>query len=256
MSSYGWLLLPFCAVVYAQDPFEIVIFEYEPLPRGAYTYEAHVNYVLEGTTVYAGSVAPLQDQLHFSSELTAGVTDWMRMGVVELSAVVPGRGMEYAGFRILPHFYAPRSWHLPVNLGFVAEFSFECPLFDEDTRDVELRGIVEKHIGRLQLDSNWVMERALHGPDTRAGWEFQPSGRIGWKATDKLTPSLEYYSSLGPLGNILPARQQIHLFFPGADWKIDERLTWSFGVGVGATDAASRVILKSRFEIEFGRKHD
>jgi hypothetical protein len=141
MSSYGWLLLPFCAVVYAQDPFEIVIFEYEPLPRGAYTYEAHVNY-------------------------------------------------------------------------------------------------------------------ALHGPDTRAGWEFQPSGRIGWRATDKLTPSLEYYSSLGPLGNILPARQQIHLFFPGADWKIDERLTWSFGVGVGATDAASRVILKSRFEIEFGRKHD
>jgi hypothetical protein len=30
MSSCGWLLLSFCAVVYGQDPFEIVIFEYEP----------------------------------------------------------------------------------------------------------------------------------------------------------------------------------------------------------------------------------
>jgi hypothetical protein len=43
---------------------------------------------------------------------------------------------------------------------------------------------------------------------------------------------------------------------PGADWKIGERLTWSFGVGLGTTDTGSQVILKSRIEFEFGRKRD
>jgi hypothetical protein len=42
----------------------------------------------------------------------------------------------------------------------------------------------------------------------------------------------------------------------GADWKIGERLTWSFGVGLGATDTGNQVILKSRIEFEFGRKHN
>jgi hypothetical protein len=241
MFSGRWLLLGVGVLGYAQDPFEIQVFEYEPLPRGAYTYEAHINYV------------PLEEQLHFSSELTAGVTNQFRAGMAMLTAVVPGHGLEYAGFRILPHFYAPPSWNLPLNLGLVAEFSFERPLFDENTRQVELRLIVEKHIGRLQLDGNLVLGRALHGPGTREGWALEPSGRIGWQALPTFTPSVEYYSSLGGFDNFLPVQRQIHLLFLGSDWKIRDHLTWSFGIGFGVTDTSSRVILKSRFEFEFGR---
>jgi hypothetical protein len=235
MFSWRWLLLCLPVVVYAQDPFEIQVFEYEPLPRGAYTHDAHINYDL-GT-----------GNLHVSSEWTAGLTDQIRAGFVVLTAVVPGLGMQYAGFRVLPHFYAPRSWGLPVNLGFVAEFSFERPLFDRDTCQVELRGIIEKHIGRLQMDGNVVFERALHGPGTSDGWALEPSARIGWQAWRSLTPSIEYYGS---------PRQQFHMLFPGADWKIGERFTWSFGVGLGATNAGSRVIFKSRIEFKFGKKRD
>ncbi len=185
-----------------------------------------------------------------------GITDQIRAGFVALTAVVPGLGIQYAGVRMLPHYYAPKSWGLPVNMGFVAEFSFERPLFDRDTRPVELRSIIEKHIGRLQMDGNIVFERALHGPGTRNGWDFEPSGRLAWQAWPTLTPSIEYYGYTGPVGNLLPRGEQIHLIFPGADWKIGERLTWSFGVGLGATDTGSRVILKSRIEFEFGRKHN
>ncbi|HLH42910.1 MAG TPA: hypothetical protein VKV74_07985 [Bryobacteraceae bacterium] len=244
MRSGRCLLLCVGVLACAQDPFEIQVFEYQPLPRGAYTYEAHINY------------ASLQEQLHFSSELTAGLANQWRAGLVLLTAYVPGQGMEYAGVRILPHFYAPPSWNLPLNLGFVAEFSFERPMFNENTREVELRGIVEKHIGRLQLDGNLVFGRALRGPGAREGWELEPSGRIGWQASPNLTPSLEYYSSLGKFDQFLPVQRQIHLLLPGADWKMHDRLTWSFGVGLGATDASSRIILKSRFEFEFGRNHD
>jgi hypothetical protein len=233
MSGYGWLLLTLSVVARAQDPFEIQVFEYAPLPLGAYTYEAHLNYATDG---------PLSRQVHFSSEWTAGLTDQLRAGLVVLTAESPGIGVQYAGFRLLPHFYAPRSWRLPVNLGLVTEFSFERAAFDQNTRRLELRGIVEKHVGRLQMDGNVVFERVLHGPGTRDGWGFEPSARIGWQASRALTPSVEYYGS-----------HQTHLLFPGADWRVSERLTWSFGVGLGLTDAASSVILKSRFEFEFGR---
>jgi hypothetical protein len=256
MFVWRWLLLCLPVAVYAQDPFEIQVFEYGPLPLGAYTLETHLNHVANGTTSFDGPVASEQGQFHASTEWTAGITDEIRAGFVVLSAVVPGLGMQYSGFRVLPHFYAPKSWGLPVNLGLIAEFSFERPLFDRDTRQVELRGIIEKHIGRLQMDGNVVFERALHGPGTRNGWDFEPSGRLGWQAWRTLTPTIEYYGSMGPVGNLLPKGQQIHLLFPGADWKIGERLTWSFGVGLGTTEAGSRVILKSRIEFEFGRKHN
>jgi hypothetical protein len=247
MFVWRWLLLCLPVVMYAQDPFEIQVFEYEPLPLGTFTYEAHLNYVAGGTSQSNGLVAPEQGQFHASSEWTAGITDQIRAGFVVLTAAVPGLGMQYAGFRVLPHFYAPRSWGLPVNLGFVAEFSFERSLFDRDNRQVELRGIIEKHIGRLQMDGNFVFERALHGPGTRDGWALEPSARIGWQAWRTLTPSIEYYGS---------PRQQFHMLFPGADWKIGDRLTWSFGLGVGTTGTGSQVILKSRIEFEFGPKHN
>jgi hypothetical protein len=254
MSWHGWLLLSISVAAYAQDPFEIQVFEDEPLPPGAFTMEEHTNYVLDGSTKFEGTVAPMQDQFHFSSELTAGLTEEIRVGLTVLSATVPGLGAQYGGFRVLPHFYAPKSWGLPVNLGLVTEFSFERPLFDEDTRQVEIRTIVEKHVGRLQMDGNVVFDRALHGPGTRDGWGLEPSGRIAWQAWPALTPSIEYYGYLGPVGNFPPAGQQIHLIFPGADWKVSERLTWSFGVGLGVTGTGSQVILKSRFEFEFGRR--
>ena len=53
------LLLVCAAAASAQDPFEIQVFEYEPLPLGAYTYEAHMNYVLEGSKEFSGPVAPM-----------------------------------------------------------------------------------------------------------------------------------------------------------------------------------------------------
>lgn len=256
MHRYGWLCVFVGICAYAQDPFEIVVFEYEPLPLGAYTYEAHMNYTLDGTKGFVGPVAPTQNQFHFTSEWTAGINDEVRFGVAVLSAAGPGIGPVYAGVRILPHFYAPRSWNLPLNLGFVAEFSLERPLFEENTRQLEFRGIVEKHIGRLQMDGNIVFERALHGPGTQDGWVLEPVGRIGWQAFRRFTTSVEYYGSVGNMDNFLPPGQQMHMLLPGGDWKISERVTWSFGVGLGVTDASSRVVLKSRLEFEFGRRHD
>jgi hypothetical protein len=242
------------AALHAQDPFEIIVFEYDPLPFGKFTYETHLNYVAKGTHEFDGTVAPTHDQLHYSTEVTMGITESFRAGTVLLTAHRPGGTLEYAGFRLLPHFYAPRSWGLPLNLGFVAEYSSERPGFEEDTRHLELRGIVEKHLGRLQLDGNLTFGRGLHGPDTERGWDVEPSGRVAWQLTKSFTPSVEYYASVGPVDQFSPSRDQFHMILPGADWNLSEHVKWSFGAGFGLTDAGSRLILKSRFEVEFGKR--
>ncbi|HEX2713996.1 MAG TPA: hypothetical protein VHM88_17520 [Candidatus Acidoferrales bacterium] len=246
--------LTFAASARAQDPFEIHIYEYEILPPGAYTLEAHLNFVGKGTTSFEGTVAPTHHQFHMTYELTRGITAHFSMGIMLLSAVRPGgSGLEYAGVRLLPHLYAPKSWHLPLDLGLVSEFSFQRTIFEENSRRVELRPILEKGIGRLQLDLNPVFERALPGPGTQEGWHFEPGFRFGYTVSERFAPSLEYYSDAGRFPAFPPVDQQIHLLFPGGDLKLREDLLWSFGVGVGLTHAGNRVVFKSRFEFSVGR---
>ena len=242
-------------IALAQDPFEIHVYEYETLKPGQFTLEQHLNYVGRGTKVFDGTLAPTNDQLHMTYELTAGINEAFSIGAMQLNAVRPGgSGLEYAGWRLLPHFYASKSWHLPIDLGLVMEFSFQKTVYEENSRRVEIRPILEKRLGRLQFDLNPVFERALHGPGTRDGWNFEPAFRIAYEASKRITPSIEYYSSAGPLPVFLPLDKQVHLFFPGADIKLRENILWSVGIGLAATPAGSQLIYKSRVEIEFGRK--
>ena len=237
----------------AQDPFEIHVYEYESLKPGAFTLETHLNYVGVGTKTFEGPVAPFNHQFHMTYELTGGITNNVSLGFMLLSAKRPGCGLDYAGWRVLPHFYVPEEWHWPLDVGLVGEFSFQRTTYEENTRRVEIRPILEKTFGRTQIDLNPVFARALHGPGTRDGWNFAPAVRVAYKATNRFTPSLEYYSETGPFPTELPVREQIHQFLPGGDLKLAEHVLWSFGVGIGATAAGNRLVYKSRIEIEFGR---
>ena len=189
------LFLFLCAAeLYAQDPFEIHVYEYEPLPPRTFTYEAHMNYVAKGA-----------EGFHFSSEVTAGVTDDFRAAVVLLTAKRPDGPYEYAGFRVLPHIYAPQRWHLPLNLGFVAEFSFAKAAYVDNPWQVELRPIVEKHIGRLQLDANPVVSRrparsrtstkvGPSSPQPASAGSYRGRSRRAWNITapGPTNPSIKY----------------------------------------------------------------
>lgn len=244
--------LAFAGSAHAQDPFEIHVYEYETLRRGGFTFETHLNYIGKGTKTFEGPVAPFQDQFHATFELTAGLTDHVSVGFMQLNARRPGDSLEYAGWRVLPHLYAPRSWHLPVDLGLVAEFSFQKTTYEENPRRIEVRPIMEKSFGKLRVDFNPVFERALHGPGTSAGWNFEPAARVGYEVSERFSPSLEYYSEWGPVPSFLPVAEQLHQLLPGGDLKLAKNLEWSFGVGIGMTSAGNRLVYKSRFEISFG----
>jgi len=238
-----------------QDPFEIEVYGHETALRGEWEFDTHLNYTARGTTVFDGSVAPTEHQVHLALELTRGLTDHWEATAYLLSAYRPGPGVEYAGWRVRSRVRAPEAWRLPVDLGLAAELEFSPAAYDESTAGLEIRPILEKRIGRWQLQFNPVIERSLAEHDTSgdAEWEFEPSGRVGVAVSKVVTLSVEYYGKGGLFGSALPGSEQVHQFYPGVDLKLGDDSELSVGVGFGTTSAGNRLVFKSRFEIPLGR---
>jgi hypothetical protein len=236
----------------AQDPFEIHVLEYEQLKLGEFTFEDHMNYAGPGAS--EGTSITTQNVFHDTYELTAGVTDDVSFGVMQLNAWRPGGPLESAGWRLVPHLYVPRRWRWPVDVGLVAEFSMQNPAWAVGSRSVELLSIVERRLGRTKVDLNPTVGRSLHGPDTDHGWDFGLAGRVGFEAMKRFTPSLEYYGDWGRLPAFEPVLKQAHMILPGGDFRLAKNVLWSVGVGFGITPATERIVFKSRLEVSFGGK--
>ena len=249
------LFLMFISEARAQDPFEIQVYEYETVPKGMWNLETHLNFIGKGTRKFEGPVAPTDNQFHLTFELTRGITDNVEMAGYLVLARRPDKGLDFAGWRLRPRVSLPKSWGLPVDLSMSVEFGFPQKVYEENSVTLELRPIIEKKLGRIQLDFNPVLGRALRGPGSGEGWDFEPGARVGYEATKKLDLSLEYYGSTGPVGDFLPSNEQVHQIFPGGDVKISENVVWNFGIGVGLTDAGNKLVYKSRIGILFGKAH-
>jgi hypothetical protein len=250
------LLIVLACAAWAQDPFELHVYEYETLPPGVWTLETHLNYVPSGTTSAAGLLLPTDNQAHVTFELTRGIAPNLAIGAMLLTATGPGvaPAIHYAGWRILPHVAAPKSWGLPLDIGLVVEVSFQDQRYEENTRQIELRPIIQKNVGRYQFDFNPVFERGWRGQGTSDGWVFEPNLRLGYELSPKLDASIEYYGTLGPVRSIQPLRQEVHQIYPGVDWKISEHLLCNLGIGFGLTPSGNQLVVKSRLEYEWGRK--
>lgn len=235
----------------AQDPFEIEVYGAATAERGVWELESHLNYTALGTTTYDGSVAPGQHQAHLALELTRGVTDHWEVTAYLLSAYRPGPGVEYAGWRLRSRWRSPASWRLPVNLGLAAELEFTGAAYDENSAGLEIRPIIARRLGRLEVDLNPVVERGLRGSATTSagGWEFEPSARVAWAVSQTVALSLEYYGKTALLGRTVRPDEQVHQFYPGVDLKLASDLVVNAGVGFGTTSAGNRLVFKTRFEV-------
>lgn len=230
----------------AQDPFEIQVYEYVTTPKGRWNLETHFNYTARGTTVHAGRVAPSQGQSHLTFELTRGITELFELAGYVVLARREGHGPDFVGWRVRPRIRAPERWNLPVKLSLSTEVGVPRNQYEEEDVTLEVRPIIERQFGRLLIDLNPVIGRSLGGPGTDDGWDFEPGARAGLTVSRIVDVSLEYYGSLGPVSGFLPADEQVHQFFGGGDIQLTPNVVLNLGLGLGATDAGNRTVLKAR----------
>ena len=211
----------------------------------------------QGTGVRRETLLPTAHQTHLTLEPTFGIAPELAVGFMFLHAWEPGYTPQFAGWRILPHLYAPEDWRLPVRLGFVAEFSFQKTRYEENSRRIELRPIVDREFARSQFVLDPVIEHAMHGPGTRHGWNFEPALLVRWKRKT-FSPSLEYYGEIESI-NVVPRGQpQVHSSFVGGDWRPRPGFSVNLGTGFDLGGRGPGVVVKSRFEWDWGMKanHD
>lgn len=241
---------------FAQDPFEIQVYEYDTVAKGRWNLETHFNVVGKGTKEPEGLVSPTNHQVHLTYELTHGITDYFEMAGYLVLARRPGINpfLEFAGWRIRPRFRLPESLPLPFQVSISTEFAFPRSQYEEAKTTFELRPILERKIGRWQFDFNPTFGRAIRGPGTKDGWDFEPAVRVAYEAHKRFEPSIEYYGGTGPLKYSLPVREQAHLFYPGFDFQISENVVWNFGLGFASTPSGDQLVMKMRLGWEFGKE--
>ncbi len=238
-------LLP-AASAAAQDTFEIQVYEYATVPKGRWDLETHFNYTTRGTRIMEGPVAPSEGQTHLTFELTRGITDLFEMAGYVVLAKRTGHGPDFAAVRLRPRVRAPDTWKLPVKLSLSLEAGFPRDLYEAADVTLEVRPIIERQFGKVQIDLNPVLGRSIKGPGSSDGWDFEPGVRIARSMSKVVDLSVEYYGAPGELGNFLPRGEQVHQFFGGGDLQLNPDVVINAGIGFGATDAGNRTVLKAR----------
>jgi hypothetical protein len=235
-------LLP--APAAAQGNFEIQVYGSETVPRGKTMFELHTNSAILGSTQTDDGTRPTQHALHETLEVTHGWTEWFETGFYLFTSIQPDDGWEWVGNHIRPRVRVPEDWNWPVGLSLSLEVGYQRREYSTDTWTLEIRPIIDKQIGPWYFSFNPVLAQTLKGEGTRTGIEFAPNAKIGFDVTKVVSPGLEYYGNLGPVGHISPVRHQQHMVFTVIDLNVDPRWEINAGVGVGLTHDTDRLILK------------
>jgi Putative MetA-pathway of phenol degradation len=250
--AIAWSVLAVCCLVscavpaaHAQDNYEIQVYGSETVAPENTMVELHSNYTIEGRKQVVDGVEPTNHALHETIEITQGLTPWSEVGLYIFTSSRSGQGVQWVGDHIRPRVRAPESWHLPVGLSMSAEFGYQRAAYSEDTWTLELRPIIDKQIGRWYYSVNPTFDRSFHGASEKTGFVFSPNVKVSYDFTKKITGGLEYYGSLGPLGDFDAVHDQQQQFFPAIDLNLSPKWEINFGVGIGPTAGTDRLIFKT-----------
>ena len=231
----------------AQGNFEIQVYGSETVAPRTTMVELHSNSAIQGTTRVESGVLPTQHAVHETIEITHGWTSWFETGFYIFTSVQtegPEQGYWWVGDHIRPRVRAPEEWRLPVGLSLSVEVGYQQPEFSPDTWTLEIRPIIDKQLGRWYFSINPALEQSLKGPGTKTGIEFTPAAKVSYDLTKVVSPGTEYYGTLGPVGNFLPASRQQQQLYGVVDLNVDPRWEINFGIGGGLTRATDGLIIK------------
>ena len=240
----GALLAISAAALRAQGNYEVQVYGSDTVPAGETMLEFHSNFTAAGTRSLVDGVLPTNHQFHETIEITHGFTPWFETGFYIFTSAQAGYGWKWVGNHIRPRFAVPESWRWPVGVSLSTEIGYQRPLYSPDTWTLEIRPIVDKQWKRWYVAFNPALERSLHGPGGKRGFEFSPNFKASYKLTRRVQGGLEYYGSLGPIGGFDPLREQQQQILPAIDLDLGPRWEFNFGVGIGMTRGTDHLLVK------------
>jgi len=228
----------------AQDNYEIQVYGSETVPAGRTMVELHSNYTVNGERETVNGVLPSNHALHETLEITRGFTSWFETGFYLFTSVQPKGGWEWVGDHVRPRVRIPEEWHWPLGLSLSTEIGYQRRSFSEDTWTWEIRPILDKQFGPVYVAFNPALEKSFHGLSSNTGFTFAPNAKVSVEATKLISPGIEYYGSLGPLGNFSSWREQQQQIFPVIDLNFSPKWELNFGVGFGLTHSTDGLLVK------------
>jgi hypothetical protein len=247
-----WIPRPARAQV---DPFEFEIYPYKTVGRGMVEVETLNSVVANGHSTgdagTSGGEFASQSMWRNAYELTYGLTDRIEAAAYLNLAQVSGHGTWYAGskYRLRGQLFNEDT--LPVNLGWYLELEWwKTPQFDDADLELELKAIIEKDFGRLQLIANPVFEKVLKGDGHNQGFEFGYRNGVYYRWMRYLSLGIEFYGGVGLIDDNDPLADQQHYIFPVLWGQLPNGIEYNVGPGFGLTPNSDHVIMKFNIELE------
>lgn len=236
------------APAYAFNYFELEVYPYRTAAHGELEIESSNAYTVRGTDDPADGNT---DLARSSLEATYGLTDHVEVAAYADAVHNPARGraLTFAGqrYHLRARFF--QKGELPVDLGSYIEY--ELPKIDEDKGEVELRGILEKDLGRWTFDFNPIFEKVVRGENTSAGWTLMYASALVYRLSEALQPRLEWYGDVGPINHPEPWERQVQLLSPAVTYSPTPTFHVLAGWAFGLTPASERHIARLNLEWEF-----
>ena len=171
-----WWLLSYATNACAIDFYEIEIYTVDTTPQHQLQLELHSNSVTTATGQLAHeTINP--NEIHETLETTYGVFEHLEVGQYFCTAVLNNGNYEYAGSRSKVHFGISQTDQWPIALGGNIELDYMRFAAEENPLTLELRPILESHVGHLDIVANLAFEKPFSGPGTHQGMNSTPRAK-------------------------------------------------------------------------------
>jgi hypothetical protein len=258
MKSFPWLagrtllggtMLLLSHAAHALNYFELEVYPYKTAAQGEVELENFTTYTRRGSQ---DMLVPDNNKglTRSTFEASYGVTEKTEVaGYVDYSHARGQGDWDLKGSRWHARTRFAEKGELPVDLGLYAEVEF--PRKDDNDAEFELRGIIEKDLGKWTLDINPIFEKVLKGAEKNEGWELQYAASVIYRLDERWHPRLDFFGDFGLLRDFEGRDEQKHLISPAVDIMFGHGLSASFGVAYGQTKASEQQLVRARVEWEF-----
>lgn len=233
----------------ALNYYELEVYPYKTASKGETELEFFSSYTRRGT-----QDLPEPDNnkglTRNTLEIAHGITDKTEVaGYVDYAHARGANDWDRKANRVRVRTRFAEKGELPVDLGLYAEAEF--PRQGDKDIEFELRGIIEKDLGKWTFDVNPIFEKVLKGAAKNQGWELQYAASVIYRLNERWRPRLDFFGDFGLLRDFEGRNQQKHLISPAVDVMLGHGLSASFGVAFGQSQASEQQILRTRVEWEF-----